>query len=89
MKSARSNLLVSYRKTIAISGLVWGIIMIGCAPETPKSEAPGYTDKQKKALNDPFGYSPTGHDPKKAEDAAKKSDRNDTLKGDWDRLWNP
>jgi len=44
------------------------------------------SERQDQAMKDPFSYGPAEHDGKGAKEVKK---RDESLKGDWERFWNP
>ena len=61
--------------------------LAGCA-ESDSHDQGNISQRQDTAVKDPFSYGPSeGKSTTPAEPQLKK--RDDTLKGEWDRTWNP
>lgn len=60
-------------------------LLIGC--ESSSSSGSSMKDRQDSAMKDPFGYGPVESRGKTQVEEPKK--RDDSLKGEWDRFWNP
>ena len=75
---------------IASLPLVTAIALLaGCEASPPSDSSSGgdMTSRQDAAMKDPFSYGPAEHSGKKPVEEPKK--RDDSLKGHWDRFWNP
>ena len=64
-------------------------LLLGCEASSPSSSSSGgsMNERQESAMKDPFGYGPKANDPKNPVGEPKK--RDESLKGEWDRFWNP
>ena len=74
------------KSLVALGPLI--ALIVGC--ESASSE-PSIEDRQNAALKDPFGYGPAmpAQGGKRATPMPEPEQRDDSLKGDWKRFWNP
>lgn len=75
------------RLTLAFLGIV---MLVGCetsSSSTSSSSGSDFSTRQDAAMKDPFSYGPAEHSGKNVQQEPKK--RDETLKGEWDRFWNP
>jgi len=61
-------------------------LIAGCGASPATTQPASVSDRQNAALKDPFSYGPKDKDVKTS---SENKTRDDTLKGEWERFWNP
>jgi hypothetical protein len=75
-------------KTIFAASIA-ALIAAGCQSAEPTTRPANISDRQDQAIKDPFSYGPAEHNAKGVKELNETKKRDDSLKGDWERFWNP
>ena len=78
--------IIKNRKSEMCAVAITALLAFGCQSNGPTTQPASMSERQDQAMKDPFSYGPAEHDGKGAKEVKK---RDESLKGDWERFWNP
>lgn len=81
-----------FRMRILLPAILFAAALTGGCSDDPKADAHGegsLTQRQDDAMKDPFSYGPNEGKTQAPTDSNGVTKRDDSLKGQMDRFWNP